>query len=57
MIAGHSLASVPVLQSLPGAVSAPQPRPLSQYQLQLGRGPARNQGPDQGQGVLVEIRL
>ena len=57
MIAGHSLASVPVLQSLPGAVSAPQPRPLSQYQLQLGRGPARDQGPDQGQGVLVEIRL
>ena len=52
-----SLASVPVLQSLPGAVSAPEPRPLGQDELQLGRGPARDQGPDQRQGVLVKICL
>ena len=53
----NSLASVPVLQSLPGAVPAPEPRPLGQYQLQLGRGAASDQGPDQGQGVLVKICL
>ncbi len=51
------LASVPQGDGLPRAVSAPEPRPLGQDQLQLGRGPARDQGPDQGQGVLVKIRL
>ena len=53
----NSLASVPVLQGLSRAVSAPEPRPLGQYQLQLRRGPASDQGPDQGQGVLVEVCL
>ena len=47
----------PVGQCLGRAVSAPEPRPLGQDELQLGRGPARDQGPDQGQGVLVKIRL
>ena len=47
----------PVGQCLWCAVSAPEPRPLGQDQLQLGRGPARDQGPDQRQGVLVKICL
>ena len=51
------LASVPQGYCLLGAVPAPEPRPLGQYQLQLGRGAASNQGPDQRQGVLVKIRL
>ena len=50
-------APVPVGQGLRGAVAAPQPRPLRQDVLQLGRGAARDQRPDQGQGVLVEVGL
>ena len=53
----HSLASIPVLEGLLGAVAAPQPRPLGQYELQLGSGSSSDQGPDQGQGVLVEVGL
>ena len=53
----NSLASVPVLQSLPGAVAAPEPRPLGQDELQLGRGAAGDQRPDQGQGILIEVGL
>ena len=53
----HSPAPVPVLQSLLGAVAAPQPGPLGQYELQLGSGSSSDQGPDQGQGVLVEVGL
>ena len=50
-------APVPVLEGLLGAVAAPQPRPLGQYELQLGSGSSSDQGPDQGQGILVEICL
>ena len=50
-------APVPVGQGLGGAVAAPQPRPLRQDVLQLGRGAAGDQRPDQGQGVLVEVGL
>ena len=35
----------------------PEARPLGQDQLQLRRGPASDQRPDQGQGVLVKICL
>ena len=35
----------------------PEARPLGQDQLQLRRGPASDQGPDQGQGVGIEVGL
>ena len=53
----NSLASVPVLQGLLGAVSSPQPGPLGQDQLQLRRGSARDEGADESERVLVEISL
>ena len=52
-----SPAPVSVPQSLRSAVASPEPRPLGQYQLQLWRGPARDQRPDQGQGILIKICL
>ena len=50
-------ASISVPQSFRSAVAAPEPRPLGQDELQLGCGAARDQRPDQGQGVLVEVGL
>ena len=50
-------ASISVPQSFRSAVAAPEPRPLGQDELQLGRGTARDQRPDQGQSVLVEVGL
>ena len=50
-------ASISVPQSFWSAVAAPEPRPLGQDELQLGSGTARDQRPDQGQGVLVEVGL
>ena len=47
----------PVVECLGRAVSAPEPRPLSQNLLQLLRGAARDQRPDQGQGVRIEVGL
>ena len=57
LVSQHWSHPEPVSKSLRSAVSAPEPRPLGQYQLQLRRGPASDQGPDQGQGVLVEVCL
>ena len=47
----------PVVKSLGSGVAAPEPRALGQDLLQLLGGAASDQGPDQGQGVLVKIRL
>ena len=52
---GAHPAAVPVPERLLSAVAAPQPRPLRQDELQLRRGPARNEGPDQRQRILVEV--
>ena len=52
-----SPAPVSVPQSLRSAVSTPEARPLGQYQLQLRSGPAGDQRPDQGQGILIKICL
>ena len=51
------LASVPECNSFPTAVASPEPRPLGQDALELLRGAARDQRPDQRQGVRVEVRL
>ena len=51
------LASVPECNSFPATVAAPEPRPFCQDELQLRSGAARDQRPDQGQGVLVEVGL
>ena len=48
---------VPVAEGLGGRVAPSQPRALGQDQLQLGGGAARDQRPDQGQCILVEVRL
>ena len=53
----YSPAPVSISEGLRRAVAAPQPRPLGQDELQLRRGSARYQGPDQSQRVLVEISL
>ena len=50
-------APVPVSQGLRGAVSAPEPGPLGQDELQLRGGSARDEGADQSQRVLVEVSL
>ena len=47
----------PVVECLGCGVSAPEPRPLGQDLLELLRGAARDQGPDQGQGVGIEVGL
>ena len=38
-------------------LTSPEPRPLGQDALELLRGAAGDQGPDQRQGVRVEVRL
>ena len=38
-------------------LTSPEPRPLGQDALELLRGAARDQRPDQRQGVRVEVRL
>ena len=38
-------------------LTSPEPRPLGKDALELLRGAAGDQGPDQGQGVRVEVGL
>lgn len=47
----------PVVKSLRSGVAAPEPRALGQDLLQLLRGASSDQGPDQGQGVGIEVGL
>ena len=47
----------PVVKSLGSGVAAPEPRALGQDLLQLLGGAASDQGPDQGQGVGIEVGL
>ena len=49
-------ASVPVLEGFRGRVASPESSPLGQDEFQLWSGPSRDQAPDQGQGILVEVR-
>ena len=50
-------APVSIPEGLRGAVSSPEPGPLGQDELQLRGGPARDEGPDESQRVLVEVSL
>ena len=57
LISSRLPAPVSIPEGLRRAVSPPEPRPLGQDQLQLGRCSARDEGADQSQCVLVEVSL
>ena len=48
---------VPVGDRLGVRASSPHAHPLGQDLLQLGRRPTSNEGADEGEGVVIEVRL